>query len=197
MRATEEFERLRPGELRDLRLVLLHGQLRPREAAGDGGFTDGAAEVLIATTVIEVGVDVPNATVMLVEDAERFGISQLHQLRGRIGRGEGASLCLLSAPRARAGWRRSPRRGDGFQLAEIDLQLRGEGELAGVAPVRRRRAPPSRAFPGDADLLERAPGLGGAALAADPRLRGARARAARRCARARVQRRGAASRFAA
>ncbi len=89
--------------------------------------------MLVATTVIEVGIDVPNATVMLVEDADRYGISQLHQLRGRIGRGEHASLCLLFGPkgsRAPAGAGR--RTADGFRLAEIDLELRGEGELVGT-----------------------------------------------------------------
>ena len=99
--ATAEFERLRAGELRDFRVVLMHGQLRPAaKQEAMAAFAAGEADVLVATTVIEVGIDVPNATVMLVEDAERYGISQLHQLRGRIGRGEHASLCLLFGPRS-------------------------------------------------------------------------------------------------
>ena len=101
-------------EFRDFRVVLLHGQMRPREKAeAMARFAAGEADVLVATTVIEVGIDVPNATVMLVEDAERYGISQLHQLRGRIGRGEHASVCLLFGPKESArlrGARRAPRR---------------------------------------------------------------------------------------
>ena len=115
--------------------------------------------MLVATTVIEVGIDVPNATVMLVEDADRYGISQLHQLRGRIGRGEHASLCLLFGPtRVARDCRRWRANRDGFALAEIDLELRGEGELVGTrqsglaafrfarAPARRRAAR-ARALP--------------------------------------------------
>src|SRR5439155_2561940 len=88
--------------------------------------------VLVATTVIEVGIDVPNATVMIVEDAERYGISQLHQLRGRVGRGAHESLCLLFGPKGSPRLRALATYRDGFKLAEIDLELRGEGELIGV-----------------------------------------------------------------
>jgi ATP-dependent DNA helicase RecG len=131
--ATAEYERLRAGELRDFRVVLMHGQLRPAEKAEVmRAFAAGEADVLVATTVIEVGIDVPNATVMLVEDADRYGISQLHQLRGRIGRGEYASLCLLFGPKGSARLRALASYTDGFHLAEIDLELRGEGELVGV-----------------------------------------------------------------
>ncbi|HWE08522.1 MAG TPA: ATP-dependent DNA helicase RecG [Solirubrobacteraceae bacterium] len=131
--ATAEFERLRTGELRDFRVVLMHGQLRP----GDKQevmrqFGAGAADVLVATTVIEVGIDVPNASVMLIEDADRYGISQLHQLRGRIGRGEHASLCLLFGLKGSARLRALAEHTDGFRLSEIDLELRGEGELVGT-----------------------------------------------------------------
>ena len=102
--ATAEYERLKAGELKDYRVVLLHGQLKSREKAeAMKAFAAGGADVLVATTVIEVGIDVPNATVMLVENAERYGISQLHQLRGRIGRGTHDSLCLLFGPRSRCG----------------------------------------------------------------------------------------------
>jgi ATP-dependent DNA helicase RecG len=131
--ATVEFERLRGGELADYRVALLHGQMRPREKQeAMAAFAAGGADVLVATTVIEVGVDVPNATVMLVEGAERFGISQLHQLRGRIGRGEHPSTCLLFGPKQAARLRALQRCSDGFELAQIDLELRGEGELAGT-----------------------------------------------------------------
>jgi ATP-dependent DNA helicase RecG len=131
--ATAEFERLRAGELRDFRVVLMHGQLRPADKVEVmRAFAAGEADVLVATTVIEVGIDVPNATVMLVEDAERYGISQLHQLRGRIGRGEHASLCLLFGPKNAARLRALAEHSDGFRLAEIDLELRGEGELVGT-----------------------------------------------------------------
>jgi ATP-dependent DNA helicase RecG len=131
--AVAEYERLRTGELRDFRVLLMHGQLRPADKADVmRRFAAGEADVLVATTVIEVGIDVPNATVMLVEDAERYGISQLHQLRGRIGRGEHASLCLLFGAKGSARLKALEGHTDGFRLAEIDLELRGEGELVGV-----------------------------------------------------------------
>jgi len=131
--AVAEYERLRSGELRDFRVVLMHGQLKSADKAEVmRAFAAGEADVLVATTVIEVGIDVPNATVMLVEDADRYGISQLHQLRGRIGRGEHASLCLLFGPKGSARLKALAGHGDGFRLAEIDLELRGEGELVGV-----------------------------------------------------------------
>ena len=131
--ATAEYERLRGGELRDYRVALLHGQMRPREKqAAMLSFAAGEADVLVATTVIEVGIDIPNATVMLVEGAERYGISQLHQLRGRVGRGAHAATCLLFGPRHAARLRALERHSDGFELAQIDLELRGEGEIAGT-----------------------------------------------------------------
>ncbi len=154
--ASAEFERLRRSELRDFEVVLLHGQMRSAEKqAAMATFASGAAHVLVATSVIEVGIDVPNATVMLVEDAERYGISQLHQLRGRTGRGTHPSLCLLfgakEAPRLRA----LAATGDGFELAEVDLQLRGEGELIGT---RQHGLAQFRVaeLPRDGELLERA-----------------------------------------
>ena len=154
--ATAEFERLRGGELRDFRVVLMHGQLRPGEKHDVmAEFASGAADVLVATSVIEVGIDVPNATVMLVEDADRYGISQLHQLRGRIGRGAHASLCLLFGAKGSPRLRALADHTDGFRLAEIDLELRGEGELvgtrqSGIAAFRVAE------LPRDAELLERA-----------------------------------------
>ena len=98
--------------------------MKPREKAqAMEQFVSGAADVLVATTVIEVGIDVPNATVMLIENAERFGISQLHQLRGRVGRGEHRSMCLLMGPPGTARLRALQQHADGFELAAIDLRL--------------------------------------------------------------------------
>ncbi len=137
-RAAEvEAARLAAGELRGFEIGVLHGQMPPaRKAEAMEAFTSGATDVLVATTVIEVGIDVPNATVMLIEGAERYGVSQLHQLRGRIGRGEHASHCLLFAEGAgRAARQRLEavaRESDGFKLAEVDLGLRGEGEILGT-----------------------------------------------------------------
>ena len=135
--AVELYERLRCGELAGLRLGLMHGRLAAEEKdAVMAAFRSGAIDVLVCTTVIEVGVDVPNATVMLVADADRFGISQLHQLRGRIGRGAHASVCLLvssAAPGSRAGHRLEQVAAtlDGFALADLDLRERGEGDVLG------------------------------------------------------------------
>jgi ATP-dependent DNA helicase RecG len=168
--ATEEFERLRTGELADFKVELLHGQMKPSaKAAAMDRFSTGAADVLVATTVIEVGIDVPNATVMLVEDADRYGISQLHQLRGRVGRGEHASLCLLFGPQESARLKALARHRDGFRLAEIDLQLRGEGELTGTRQSGVARFRFAR-LPDDADVLERAYARAEELLATDPEL---------------------------
>ena len=168
--ATAEYERLRGGELEGFDVVLLHGQMRPREkAAAMEAFAGGAAQVLVATTVIEVGIDVPNATVMLVEDAERYGISQLHQLRGRVGRGEHASLCLLFGSKESARLRALATHRDGFRLAEIDLELRGEGELTGTRQSGSARFTFAR-LPDDADVLERAHTRAQALLDGDPGL---------------------------
>jgi ATP-dependent DNA helicase RecG len=132
-------------------------------------FAAGTVDVLVATTVIEVGIDVPNATVMLVENAERYGISQLHQLRGRIGRGEHPSVCLLLGPRNARRLRALAEHSDGFELAEIDLELRGEGELAGTR--QHGQAEPRVAIlPQDAALLERARVWAERLLAVDPAL---------------------------
>jgi ATP-dependent DNA helicase RecG len=169
--ATAELERLRKGELRGYRLVLLHGGMRPREkqqAMAD--FAAGEADVLVATTVIEVGIDVPNATVMLVENAERFGISQLHQLRGRIGRGEHRASCLLMGPPGAPRLRALAEHSDGFRLAEIDLELRSEGELVGTRQSGLRQFKVAQ-LPQDAPLLERARARAEALVASDPELR--------------------------
>jgi ATP-dependent DNA helicase RecG len=176
--ATTELRRLREGELQGYELALLHGGMRPSEKQrAMAAFASGAADVLVATTVIEVGIDVPNATVMLIENAERFGISQLHQLRGRVGRGEHPAVCFLLGPaeqpetgeplsrRLQALVRHS----DGFRLAEIDLGLRKQGELVGTRQsgfVSYRVA----CLPDDAQLLERARARAEAIVAADPEL---------------------------
>jgi ATP-dependent DNA helicase RecG len=154
--ATAELQRLAKGELSGHRLMLLHGQMRPREKQeAMAAFATGAADVLVATTVIEVGVDVPNATVMLVENAERFGISQLHQLRGRVGRGAHASSCLLVGPPGSIRLRALAQHSDGFRLAEIDLQLRKEGELVGTRQSGLGQFKVA-CLPEDAQLLDRA-----------------------------------------
>jgi ATP-dependent DNA helicase RecG len=168
--ATAEFERLRTGELDDFEVVLLHGQMRPgAKHDAMAAFASGAANVLIATSVIEVGIDVPNATVMLVEDAERYGISQLHQLRGRIGRGTHPSLCLLFGGKGSPRLRALAAHGDGFQLAEIDLQLRGEGELVGTRQHGQALFRVAE-LPRDAELLERAAARARAIASEDPGL---------------------------
>jgi len=138
--AEAEAERLRLGELRDYRVGLLHGRLRPQDRRElMGRFKAGAIDVLVATTVIEVGVDVPNATIMIVQEADRFGLAQLHQLRGRVGRGAEQSYCLLVSrgrdeltDAARERLEALVRTTDGFELAEADLELRGEGQLLGT-----------------------------------------------------------------
>jgi ATP-dependent DNA helicase RecG len=134
--ATAEYERLQAEELKGLRVGLLHGQMKSKDKEGVmAAFRAGDLDVLVATTVIEVGVDVPNATVMLVEDADRFGLSQLHQLRGRVGRGKAKSYCyLFAAPTTPEGEERMKAMAastDGFGLAEKDLEIRGAGEVFG------------------------------------------------------------------
>ncbi|MGV9797008.1 ATP-dependent DNA helicase RecG [Mycobacterium sp. NPDC003449] len=134
----ELFERLRAGPLSGLRLGLMHGRLPGEEKDGVmSAFRAGQIDVLVCTTVIEVGVDVPNATMMVVMDADRFGISQLHQLRGRIGRGQHPSLCLLATrlpESSKAGARIRAVAGtlDGFALADLDLDERREGDVLGL-----------------------------------------------------------------
>ena len=138
--AEETFEQLAAGELSSVRVGLLHGRMSSAEKEVTmEAFRARELDVLVATTVIEVGVDVPNATVMVVLDADRFGIAQLHQLRGRVGRGEHASTCWLMTTSEDA----NPRiealvaSTDGFELAEIDLELRGEGTLMSSAQKGR------------------------------------------------------------
>src|SRR5215831_5077354 len=133
--ATAEFERLKKDVFPDLRMALVHGRMKDKDAAM-GAFRAGEVDVLVATSVVEVGVDVPNATVMLIEGADRFGLAQLHQLRGRVGRGAQRAYCLLLAGDDAAG--ALPRlhlvagTTDGFRLAEEDMHIRDVGELLGA-----------------------------------------------------------------
>jgi ATP-dependent DNA helicase RecG len=161
--AEEEAERLRAAELAGYRVGCLHGRLRTAERrALMAAFKAGELDVLVATTVIEVGVDVPNATIMIVQEADRFGLAQLHQLRGRVGRGAEQSYCLLvSRPReeltegAAERLEAMTQTTDGFELAERDLEIRGEGQLlgarqSGLSDLRFTR------LRADRDLLEAA-----------------------------------------
>jgi ATP-dependent DNA helicase RecG len=138
MTVVDLYARLAQGPLAGLRLGLMHGRLSSEEKdAVMADFRAGRVDVLVCTTVIEVGIDVPNATVMFIMDADRFGISQLHQLRGRIGRGVHPSLCILATQmsgRSKAGERLNAVAGtlDGFALADLDLQERGEGDVLGI-----------------------------------------------------------------
>jgi ATP-dependent DNA helicase RecG len=172
--AAEERDRLARAELAGLRLGLLHGQLpaRDKEAVMDD-FRSARLDVLVATTVVEVGVDVPNATVMVIEDAARFGIAQLHQLRGRVGRGDQPSWCYLlgsgSGQEADARLTALERTTDGFELAEVDLELRGEGTILGtrqkgatdlkLASLRRDKALVTTAREVAFDLVDADPAL--------------------------------------
>jgi ATP-dependent DNA helicase RecG len=174
--AETEAERLSQHVFKDLSVGVLHGRMRPADKdARMEEFRAGRKDILISTTVIEVGVDVPNATVMLVENAERFGLAQLHQLRGRIGRGAHASFCFLfdesseENEDARARMAALARTTDGFDLADDDLRLRGEGTLfdikqSGMPDLRLAR------LPEDAELVKRARARAFAMIDADPEL---------------------------
>ena len=135
--AVEEYQRLQSQIFSDLRLGLLHGKMKNNEKDEVmSQFVQGELDILVATSVVEVGIDVPNATVMMIEGADRFGLAQLHQFRGRVGRGEGKSFCLLvsssSAERATERLGAVAATNDGFVLAEKDLELRGPGEFLGT-----------------------------------------------------------------
>ena len=138
--AEEEFERLRTGPLAAYRLDLLHGRMTGRQKDEVmSRFGVGETDVLVSTSVVEVGIDVPNATTIVIEGAERFGLSQLHQFRGRVGRSDRQGYCLLfssdedPSPDAQNRLRAMERTTDGFDLAEVDLEMRGEGEAWGMA----------------------------------------------------------------
>jgi ATP-dependent DNA helicase RecG len=167
---------LAEGPLAGLRVGIMHGRLVPDEKDRVmTAFAAGELDVLVSTTVIEVGVDVPNATVMVIMDAERFGVSQLHQLRGRVGRGRDAGVCLLvtEAPPA------SPARerldavaatGDGFQLSRLDLQQRREGDVLGSAQAGRRSSLKLLRLLADEDLIATAREEAATLVTADPKL---------------------------
>jgi len=173
--ATEELERLRTGELKGLRLGLLHGQLKtPEKESVMSEFREGRIDVLVATTVVEVGVDVANASVMVIQDAGRFGIAQLHQLRGRVGRGDTQSFCYLLGGSitedATTRLEAIEASTDGFVLAEVDLEVRGEGTILGS----RQQGKSDLALASlvrDRDLLEAAAEMAREMTADDPQLR--------------------------
>jgi ATP-dependent DNA helicase RecG len=174
--ATRMAEGLRTAVFPERSVGLLHGRLTPaQKEAVMRRFVAGEIQILVATTVIEVGIDVPNASVMLIEHAERFGLAQLHQLRGRVGRGPWKSYCvLMTGPDLGEDAERRVRAmtdtNDGFRLAEVDLELRGPGEFFGT---RQSGLPPFRVadLVRDAPLLEAARQDAQLLVAADPELR--------------------------
>ncbi|HEX6134493.1 MAG TPA: ATP-dependent DNA helicase RecG [Longimicrobiales bacterium] len=168
--ATVEYERLATHVFPQLRLGLLHGQMSGEQKdAVMHGFVTGDIDILVATTVIEVGIDVPNATVMVLEHAERFGLSQLHQLRGRVGRGAEQSFCILIAGEGAERLQVLARTEDGFEIARADLALRGMGDFFGA---RQHGLPDFRYFDPlrDEDLMFRAREAADRIIAADPTL---------------------------
>ena len=181
--AEERFKRLRAA-LGEARVGLVHGQMPPAEKdAAMARFQAGETSVLVATTVIEVGVNVPNATIMVIERAETFGLAQLHQLRGRVGRGDQASTCLLlyQAPLGEGGRKRLEtlrNTEDGFIIAETDLEMRGAGDVIGTAQsgLPRFRVADVESQTG---LMATAQTDARALLTTDPTLESGRGRAAR------------------
>ncbi|MFI7146150.1 ATP-dependent DNA helicase RecG [Nonomuraea sp. NPDC050022] len=170
-------ELLSGGPFRDLRLGVLHGKLPPEEKdAIMRAFTRGELDVLVATTVIEVGVDVPNSSVMIIMDADRFGVSQLHQLRGRVGRGGLPGLCLLisdfpEGTPARARLSAVAATLDGFELSRVDLEQRREGDVLGAAQSGKRSSLKLLQLLRDEDVIEAARDEAAALLTADPELK--------------------------
>ena len=172
----------------ELRVGFVHGKLKPREKeAAMAEFAGGRMDVLVSTTVIEVGVDVPNASLMIVENAERFGLSQLHQLRGRVGRGKHQSYCVLitasKSDTARERLRALAATNDGFRIAEEDLRLRGPGDFFGS---RQHGLPQLKVadFASDMEVLKEAKGAAERLISSDPDL----SRPEHRLLKARVQR---------
>ncbi len=167
---------LEQGPLAGLRVAILHGRMPSDDKERVmRAFTEGDVDVLVATTVIEVGVDVPNATVMVVMDADRFGVSQLHQLRGRVGRGSAEGLCLLVTEAEPGGPARErldavAATGDGFSLSRLDLEQRREGDVLGAAQAGRRSSLKLLSLLADEDLIGKAREEAGAVVAGDPDL---------------------------
>ena len=181
--AEERFRHLRAA-LGEGRVGLVHGQMPPEERdQAMSAFQGGATSVLVATTVIEVGVDVPNASIIVIERAENFGLAQLHQLRGRVGRGSAASTCLLmyQAPLSEGGERRLVTMRDtedGFRIAEVDMEMRGAGDVIGTAQSGLPRFRIAD-LEGQAGLMAVAQSDARKLLSEDPDLTSARGRAAR------------------
>jgi ATP-dependent DNA helicase RecG len=173
--ATDEFERLRTEVFPDRRVGLVHGQLSSADKdAAMRAFLAGDIDVLVATTVIEVGIDVANATVMVVEHAERFGLSQLHQLRGRVGRGAEESRCVLIADPGEGAMERLKvlrDTTDGFEVARADLRIRGQGDLFGSLQHGRDPVLRFADLMQHEDLLALAQREARAVVATDPDLR--------------------------
>ena len=171
--ATDEHRRLSHEVFPDLRLGLLHGRMPAKEKDRVmRQFRDGELDILVTTAVVEVGIDVPNATVMLIEGADRFGLSQLHQFRGRVGRGEHQSYCILMSENtsgiAQERLSALQRTQDGFQLAEVDLEMRGPGDFFGT---RQSGLPNLRmAQLSDRELLDLARKEANAIIEEDPTL---------------------------
>jgi len=177
MTSVEELApRLALGPLKGLKVALLHGRQSAQEKeATMNAFSKGEIDVLVATTVIEVGVDVPNATTMVIMDADRFGVSQLHQLRGRVGRGSAAGLCLLvtNAQSETPAMERLDAVAstlDGFELARIDLEQRSEGDVLGSAQSGTRSHLRLLRVLRDEDLIESARASAVALIESDPQL---------------------------
>jgi len=171
--AVQEYERLAREVFRDLRLGLVHGRVPAGERETTmRAFRDGELDVLVSTAVVEVGIDVPNAAVMMVEGADRFGLSQLHQFRGRVGRGEHQSYCLLlsenPSEEAQERLRLMESIHDGFRLAEEDLRLRGPGEYFGTRQTGMPDLKTARLS--DIDIIEKARGEAARLLEVDPEL---------------------------
>lgn len=170
---TTEFERLQGEVFKSFRIGLLHGKLRPAEKEEMmGKFGAGELDILVSTSVVEVGIDVPNATIMLIEGAERFGLSQLHQFRGRVGRGEHQSYCFLftdsDSEKTRERLGALVKFSSGFKLAEIDLVLRGPGEVYGV---RQSGIPDLKmASLGDEELVKKVRQAAAQLIVKDPEL---------------------------
>lgn len=170
---TTEFERLNSEVFAEFKVGLLHGKLKSVEKEEVmANFSRGGIDILVSTSVVEVGIDVPNATIMLIEGAERFGLSQLHQFRGRVGRGEYQSYCFLFTDsygeESRTRLKSLEKHSDGFKLAEIDLAMRGPGEVYGV---KQSGIPDLKmASLGDMELIKRVRDAAGALILRDPDL---------------------------